>query len=387
MASNDLSASTTDAPRQRGRALEWAVMWLALLALLAFGGWKLSVWWQSNMQTGKSVATPNDAAIVDLAAAVSSLSREQRSLAQRITDANASDQVLRDEVLGVGERAALLEQSVARIGSPRAQGQESLRLDEAELLLTIGEQQLVLSSDVGNALHAYALADATLAGSTDPSALNLRQSLAQEVAAMRALPPDPRASVAGRLDAFEATLATLPLAAAVPLPAARTSVLDRVLGSMVQVRHTQGQDLLDPATREAALTAIRLELTLARLALERRDETAFRTTLGRIDHGLPRLYAPAIVSRQRQLLADLRQAPLRIDLPILGGTLDELRRLRQMQPDLTTPAGSVPAPTAAATPAAPAAAQAGKPTTATPAISTPTTAASTKPAPTPARHP
>jgi len=222
----------------------------------------------------------------------------------------------------------------------------------------------VLSSDVGNALHAYALADATLAGSTDPSALNLRQSLAQEIAALHALPPDPRAAVAGQLDAFEASLATLPFATE-PARAAPASVFDRVVGSMVEVRRAQAQDLLDPAAREAALTAVRLELTLARLALERRDATAFRAALARIDAWLPRLYSTMTVARQRQLLADLQRAPLRIDLPALGGTLDELRRLRQSQPDASVPAvpaaSNTPPANATAAPPAPATAPAAKP--------------------------
>jgi len=340
MASTELSDSIAPAPpRRRGRVL----LWLVVLALLAFAGWEVRTWWNAHMQSAPTEAASDDASIGNEADAINALRREQHALAQRMSDATASNQVLRDEVLGVGERAALLEQSVARISGPRAQGEQALRLDEAELLLTIGQQQLVLSSDVGNALHAYALADATLAGSTDPSALNLRQSLAQEIAALHALPTDPCASVAGQLDAFEASLATLPFATE-PARVAPASVFDRVVGSMVEVRRAQAQDLLDPAAREAALTAVRLELTLARLALERRDATSFRAALARIDGWLPRLYSSATVARQRQLLADLERAPLRIDLPILGGTLDELRRLRQSQPETLVPA--TPAPVA-----------------------------------------
>ncbi len=321
------------------------MLWLLVLALIAIGGWQLRAWWRATMQPADTITTPSDDAVIaDPSAAINALRREQHALAQRMSDASASNQVLRDEVLGVGERAALLEQSVTRIASPRAQGEQALRLDEAELLLTIGQQQLVLSSDVGSALHAYALADGTLAGSTDPGALNLRQSLAQEIAALRALPPDPRAVVAGQLDAIEASLEAQPFADTAPR-AERASVFDRVLGSMVEVRRSQQQDLLDPASREAALTVVRLELTLARLALERRDATAFHATLARIDGWLPRLFAPATVVQQHRQLAALQNTPLRIDPPALGGTLDELRRLRQAQPEVpATPASRTKAP-------------------------------------------
>jgi uroporphyrin-3 C-methyltransferase len=126
---------------------------------------------------------------------------------------------------------------------------------------------------------------------------------------------------------------------------------------MVEVRHTQTQELLDPAARDAALTAVRLELTLARLALERRDAAAFGASLTRIDGWLPRLYTPETVARQRAQLAQMRRAPLRIDLPSLGGTLNELRRLRQAQPEQPATATPATAPTAtptATTPAKPA---------------------------------
>ena len=334
MATTDPSGSSAVALPRRSRARGRLLLWLLAFLLIAIGGWQVRAWWKATMQPADTVAVQSDdAAIADLPGAINALRREQRTQAQRLSDAAASNQVLRDEVLGVGERAALLEQSLTRIASPRAQGEQALRLDEAELLLTIGQQQLMLASDVGSALHAYALADGTLAGSTDASALNLRQSLAQEIAALRALPPDPRADLAGQLDAFEASLVAQPFADATQ-HSDHASVFDRVVGSMVEVRRSQQQDLLDPAARDAALTAARLELTLARLALERRDAAALHAALARIDGWLPRLFGPATVAQQRRQLAALQRAPLRIDLPNLGGTLVELRRLRQAaQPD------------------------------------------------------
>lgn len=326
MAATD-SAGSTAAPRRTGAGAR-AVGWLLALIVLAIGGWQLRAWWRlrvhDTQQAGASGADSGD----DAMTALDALRRGQRALAQRMSDADANAQVLRDEVLGMGERAALLEQAVARLSGPRAQTDADLRLDEAELLLTIGQQQLQLSADAGAALRAYTLADATLAGSADPAVLNLRQSLAQEIAALRALPPDPRAELAGRLDAFEANLRAQPDAD----PARRdthASTFDRVLGSLVEVRRSEQQDLLDPAARDAALTSVRLELTLARLALERRDADAFRAALDRIEGWLPRLFAPPVVARQREQLDALRKTPLRVELPTLGGTLAELRRLRQ----------------------------------------------------------
>ncbi len=331
------------------------MLWLLMLLLIALAGWQLREWWGTTLPPGQVIVAPasNDAADADAPAAIASLRREQHAQAQRMSDLTSGSQASRDEVLGVGERLRLLEQSVARIASPRSQGETALRLDEAELLLTIGEQQLLLADDVGGALHAYALADSALAGSTDAAALNLRQSLAQETAALRALPPDPRANVAGLLDAFEAGLDAQPATESAP-HAEHPSVFDRALGSMVEVRRAQQQDLLDPAARDAALTAVRLELTIARLAAERRDPGALHAATARIDRWLPRLYAADTLARQRAQLAAIQRVPLKIDLPTLGGTLTELRRLRQTQADappaLIAPVPVAPASTKAAVP-------------------------------------
>lgn len=344
--SNATSAATPQRPRGRG------LLWLVVLVVAALAAWQAWSWWQGGQRSGivrgGDDAPAADAAqsIGDPAAAIVALRRDQREQAQRVTDVTAGQRVLREEVLGVGERAALLEQSVARIAAnPPTASEQALRLDEAEMLLTIGQQQIALSVDVGAGLHAYALADDVLAGSTDPATINLRQSLAAEMAALRALPPDPRSTLGGRLDAFAATLDTPPFTVAPPPAANNASAFDRFVGSWVEVHHDTAQDLLDPASRQAGLTAIRLEITLARLALERRDTIAFRGALGRIDGWLPRLFDPATVARQRALLAALQRENLSVELPVLGGTLRELRRLR-----LERPSPSVPSP--ATTPAA-----------------------------------
>ncbi len=353
MSGDDSSAAPSATRQARGRGL----LWLLVFCVLALAAWQAWRTWRPTPapaaagipSAGPSTTDPDAEPIGDPAQAIAALRRDQRQLAQRLSDLTSNQQVMRDEVLGVGERAALTEQAVARIGSSRAQGEAAPRLDEAELLLTIGQQQMELSGNRAAALHAYALADGVLAGLTDPSVVNLRQTLAQEVAAMQALPPDPRAALNRRLDAFETTLEAPAFAAAEPAPQRRPSVLDRVVGSLVEVHRASAQDLLDPATREAALTAARLELTMARLALERTDEPAFHAALQRIGGWLPRLFSGATLAQQRAMLASLQQARLSIDVPTLGGTLAQLRRLREQQ---LPPAPVATPPTPPANPAA-----------------------------------
>jgi len=326
------NVSPANPSRRRGSARGNLILTMIVLIALLVGGWKLREWWR--VQHPLSAIEGVQTASSDIDATFDSIRREQHSLAQRLADGSRTNKVLRDEVLGLSERSALLEESVARIAGPRAQGQQALQLDETDLLLTIGQQQLQLAGDLPSALHAYALADATLAASADPNLLDLRQTLAQEIAALRALPPDPRASLGGRLDAFEAGLDALPLMV-IEQPARdpHAPLFDRVLGNMVSVQRSDTRDLLSPAAREAGVTALRLEFTVARLALERRDERAFAASLARVDGWLPRLLPPgAALQQRRQQLAALKDQPLRIELPVLGTSLDALRRLRDAHP-------------------------------------------------------
>jgi uroporphyrin-3 C-methyltransferase len=147
------------------------------------------------------------------------------------------------------------------------------------------------------------------------------------------LPPYPAGPAAGQLDALEAALPQL--AAVGPAQPARdagapaASGFQRLLDALVQVRPSGEQDLLSPADRSAGEAGLLLELALARTALERRDESAFRASLTRLDSWLRRLYASGELLRtQRARLARLRTQPLQVPLPVAGSTLAELRELQ-----------------------------------------------------------
>ncbi|MGH8030231.1 MAG: uroporphyrinogen-III C-methyltransferase [Arenimonas sp.] len=297
-------------------------------------------WWYWNARNRPVVQTLDlspealDSRLLAAETGLGSARRAQEALIQRLADNRARTDLLRDEVLGVGQRAGLLEDSVRELSDTRHDAAGALRLDEAELLLTIASERLRLGRDVAGAVSATELADGVLSSLNDPALLNLRQSLAQELAALRALPPDPAADAAGRLDALEAALPQL--AAAGPARPAHSSTdpkaggFERLLEALVQVRPSGEQDLLSPTDRGAGEAALQLELALARTALERRDEKAFRASLVRLDSWLRRLYADGAVRRTQQAqVARLRAQPLTRSLPIAGSTLIELRSLRQ----------------------------------------------------------
>lgn len=320
---------TASAPPVTPRATRrGAWTWLLVLLALAAGGGL----WYSGQQRAKHERASDIETTQRMEALESRLGRlrdDVRGHSQRLQQADATNRVLRDELLGMNQRAALLEDNVAKLADANRQGAQALRLDEAELLLTLGQQRLQLAADLDGARRAYALAAGVLDGVDSPGFLNLRQTLAQERAALDALNADPRHTALQRLDALAATLpdpAALPRA---PAPSADAPWWDRVLARLVSVHRTDAPTLLSSDDRNAGDVALQLELTLARTAIERRDATALRAALERADGWLLRLWPDSSQRRAlREELWTLRDAPLVLDIPTLGSTLEQMRAQR-----------------------------------------------------------
>ncbi|TYT26271.1 hypothetical protein FZO89_08360 [Luteimonas viscosa] len=309
--------------RRTGSAIAWVLV-LALLGAAAFAGWQR---WEAVREAGMRAADADRQRIGSLEERIATLRRDQRAQTARLQQAEATNRLLREEVIGLGQRAALVEESVQRLADPERDAAQALRLDEVELLLAQGQQRLQLAGDLDGARQAYALAAQLLDGIADPAWLDLRQALTQERAALDALGEDPKAVAAGRLEAFAAALPSLPREAS----AARAAPAwwERAFSKVVDVRPSAAAVAVDPADRAAGLAALQLELTLGQAAIERRDEAGYRAALSRVDGWLLRLW-PDSAERadRRRALQALRQRPLRVELPALGSTLTQLRQQR-----------------------------------------------------------
>ncbi|MHB8912753.1 MAG: uroporphyrinogen-III C-methyltransferase [Lysobacter sp.] len=254
--------------------------------------------------------------------------RDQRAQTQRLQQADATNRLLRDELLGIGQRAALLEDSVSRLADPDRHGAQALRLDEAELLLAMGDRRLAIAGDLDGARRAYALAGGVLEGVDDPAYLSLRQTLQQERAALDALGVDPRAQAVLKLDAFAADLVAAP-PRATAADASRLPWWRRAFASIVEVQPSSRGVAVQPAERAAAQAGLELELSLARVAAERRDEVGYRAALVRTRSWLARLWPPSpALQRQQARLDALAALPLSLSVPTLGTTLEQLRQMR-----------------------------------------------------------
>ena len=311
-------------PRRRSSALPW----LLVLIALAGGGWLGWQWWQAQTLRQHAAATESTQRLAAVEARIESLRTDQRAQAQRLQQADATNRVLRDELLGIGQRSALIEDSVSRLADPQRNGAQALRLDELEIVLGLAQQRLQLAGDLSGARHGYLLAANLLDAIQDPAYLSLRQALTQERSALDALGEDPRAIAAGRLQAFSASLPSLPVSVSTTHDA-QAPWWHRAFARVVAVRPANTAIAIEPGDRAAGLAALQLELTLAQAAIERRDRAGYRNALSRADSWTTRLWPDSpTLRKQRTRLHELRQLPLTIDLPTLGTTLVQLRGMR-----------------------------------------------------------
>ena len=326
---------TTLSTPKRGRT--GAIVLLLSILLLGFMAWRGWAAWQARETRIQAAGFSAEQRVTALEQRIEALRRDQRAQIQRLQDAAATNRVLRDEVLGLSQRGALLEDSVSRLADPTRHGAQALRLDELELLLSQAQQRLTIANDLEGARRAYTLADGVLQGVDDPRLLNLRQALAQERAVLDALGNGPHAAIAAQLEGFTAALDKLPQRTPDTDLAARPA-WQRALAPLVEVRRTQGDTVIAPGERAAGEAALQIELALARAALERDDSTAFRASIVRIETWLARLWpdSPALCQRRAELKA-LRGVALRPAQPILGSTLQQLRLLRNAGVSLPPP--------------------------------------------------
>ncbi|WP_042834133.1 uroporphyrinogen-III C-methyltransferase, partial [Xanthomonas phaseoli] len=227
-------------------ARRFPLAWLLfVVAVAAVGvalllGWRA---WQNYQATQLQAAQAQQQRWDATQQLLETLRRDQRLANERLQDASATNRVLRDEMLGLSQRSALLEDTVQKLADPNRHGAQALRLDEVELLLRLGQQRLSIAGDADGARRAYALANSALNGIDDPGYLNLRQALVQERDALERLGAGPQAEAGKNLDTLAAELQRLPEQTVQASDAAQPW-WQKALAPLVDIRPSRGDALL-----------------------------------------------------------------------------------------------------------------------------------------------
>lgn len=321
--------------------------WLALVTLALIVGLAAVAGhgWRSRSASESATIAALRAELDALRAAQRTAESARAALERRVGAAEGVNRSLREEVLGLGERARVLEEAVARLAQRGLHGSTQLRLYEAEFLLSMGEERLALFGDVAGTLRAFDLADAELAALDDPVFAGVRQTLAGERAALRALPPfEPRAVLA-ELDAIADAIAALPtsptLARAPTEPAPAEAGVAARLGAGLRrfVRVERIGEATAPvfSDPEAQRRAAQVEILRAKSAVALGDREAMRAAIerARITLGPGRgrdAEHDAVLERLDRMAAVPAFEP-----PPVGAALAQLRNLRATRALATPP--------------------------------------------------
>lgn len=317
----------------RRRVLVWitAIVLLGALGYLFWRTWVLDAEQQRLAQTDMQQV---DAQIAALARGAEQARRDSDALRARLDDAGKVNQSLREQLLGLGERARLVEDAIANLADKRLTGRDALLLDEAELLLALGGERFALFHDPAATIAAYRLADTTLAAIEDPAFSTVRQSISAEIDGLSNLGGADVAATAAALAKLRADAAQLP-------PARRdTGTADaggesrwwHVFGNFVRVR--TGADAAAAAQRHDAALARQLyvlDLRDAEAALLARDAARYGAAIAEAQAELKLDFDAAAdaVKAAHGTLERLGKAELAPPAPAqLGAALRELRNLR-----------------------------------------------------------
>lgn len=324
----DRLASSSRRPAQHGRV--WLVL-LLVLAVLGAGAWY--AWPTARLHYDQLRA--ERALLRELPADLATLQQQLQSLQQ-------AQLKLQEQVTVEGRRLGELAQTVDS-------GRAGLQLAAIEQLLLVANDQLKLANDVRMARRALEEADRRLARLDDPALLPVRETLAQERAALAALPDADRAGTALQLGELIRQAPNWPLRARSPerfsgAPAADVpadsgeqpwtrrlwhSVTEAIAG-MFTVRRSQGAAprLLPPGEEALVAQAMRLKLEGARLAVLAGDTATVRELCTDARAWLREYYneGDAAVAGARRQLGELAQAAAPAPRPDITPSLARLRQ-------------------------------------------------------------
>jgi uroporphyrin-3 C-methyltransferase len=272
------------------------------------------------------------------------LSAEIRNLSTRERNARRALDRRLDALNETPKQMQDLASSVEELRG-RAEGPErAWSRAEAMFLLELAQRRLALDRDVETAVVALESADARLAALRDQSFAPVRQQIARELQALRAVRQPDTTGIMARLGGAEERVMELPVKGIIAdgrnqldreLPdgmfARAWSLARKALASLIVVRKVDDRSGSVITSDEALLRRQHLQLLLfsARTAVARHDGTGYRTALSNARRSLGEFFE--LTDPAAQALLDEIQAlePVDIDpsLPDISASSRALRRL------------------------------------------------------------
>jgi uroporphyrin-3 C-methyltransferase len=330
-----------DGPAERKRVHSYSRLTTAIAVLaLATAGYAL---WRLD-STRERLDQVNDLAHT-LAADRTALQTELRALAERESQ-RAKDLAERIDALNaLPKEMQALSTAVDELHSRTEGPQRAWSRAEALFLMEIAQRSLILDRDAATAIAALESADARLASVRDPALTSVRQQLALELQALRALQPLDRTGLLTRLAALEGEATRLPVEGIVAVERERPSreelpngwfararaMVANALTNLIRVREIDKRGGRVVTADEQLIRKQHLQLLLfsARTAVIRHDTATYRSSLAAARQWLGEFFdidTPAA----RNMLAEIQALEaIEIDppLPDISKSAESLQRL------------------------------------------------------------
>lgn len=280
------------------------------------------------------------------------LRSELKALASRERQARRELDRRLDALSEAPQRLQELASAVEELRGRAAGPERAWSRAEALFLLELAQRRLALERDVETAIVALESADARLASLRDPSFVLVRQQIARDLQALRAVRQPDTTGILGRLTIAEDGALRLPVKGIV---AAERSALDRsalpenafarawaivqrTLAGLIVVRRVDDVAGRVVTSEEALLRRQHLQLLLfaARTAVTRHDNASYRNSLASARRWLGEFFDladPAAASMLKEVQA-LELLDVDPPLPEIG---DATRALRRLTPDARGP--------------------------------------------------
>ncbi len=234
-------------------------------------------------------------------------------------------------------------------------------LAEADYLLRLASHRLLLARDTGSALAAMQTADERLRDLADPAVIPVRNSLAEDINRLKAVPEPDIAGLSARLSALSHAVDSLPLLSAYTarmptnveadsaenprvedwkqLPEAVWSDIKKLL--VIRERHGKVIPLLSPEQHFFLIQNLKLKLEQARLALLNAEQDIYQERLQTAADWIHDFFkqddpaTQAILAQLEQLAAE----NIKPALPDISASYRALQDFREQQTDSTNSSG------------------------------------------------
>jgi uroporphyrin-3 C-methyltransferase len=273
------------------------------------------------------------------------LDAEVRAMDERARQASRDIAARIDALAPLSKQVQDLTSSVEDLHGRTEGPQRAWSRAEALFLMEIAQRSLVLDRDVTTAIAALESADSRLASTRDPGLTAVRQQLATDLQALRAVRIPDRTGLLTRLSSAEAEAARVQVKGLIAverdsvrdenLPAgwfARAgAVLKNALGGLFRVRRVdeRGGTVVTDDEQLVRRQHLQLLLFTARTAIARHDQATYRSSLAAARQWLIEFFDPAAQSTQSLLREIQMLEAVEIDprLPDISRSTEALQRL------------------------------------------------------------